>query len=301
MASLRYPNLLQSQRACLKAGDCPAPSPASSTASTRAPDTPVIKVVPPDNSEECSLELRRMTSPTSSCQSSPSTARAPASSGFASKRKGFGRLPEIDADLTLDEAFFDPVGKDRDRAMESMREDELHAVLKEQLDSLAGTCSRLRGDEVVSVVEDGRVEVLGFGPRSARSPSEGLRSPSRSSCQRWQDRQQSHFEERSCREPSSALCVEVLRRAAGHCPSKVELPALQLELRRARERQEECDEALLALRAELQEARAEQAAQVSELSTLRLQLKEARLRDEELLAAVHEARRRQGCLSPAAM
>jgi len=40
----------------------------------------------------------------------------------------------------------------------------LHDALQESLDSMAGACSRLRGEDMLSVIEDGEMTVLAFAP-----------------------------------------------------------------------------------------------------------------------------------------
>ncbi|CAE7731211.1 unnamed protein product, partial [Symbiodinium pilosum] len=43
-------------------------------------------------------------------------------------------------------------------------EETLHQALKASLDGMTGACSRLRGEDVVSVIENGELTVLGFAP-----------------------------------------------------------------------------------------------------------------------------------------
>lgn len=56
----------------------------------------------------------------------------------------------------------------------------LHDALQESLDSMAGACSRLRGDDMVSVIEDGEMTVLAFAPPARFEEQEIVKSFRRS-------------------------------------------------------------------------------------------------------------------------
>eukprot|EP00438_Fugacium_kawagutii_P030580 Skav232835 [mRNA] locus=scaffold2600:288497:293646:+ [translate_table: standard] len=47
---------------------------------------------------------------------------------------------------------------------EASTDQTLHDALQESLDSMTGACTRLRGDDMVSVIEDGEMTVLAFAP-----------------------------------------------------------------------------------------------------------------------------------------
>lgn len=56
----------------------------------------------------------------------------------------------------------------------------LHDALQESLDSMTGACSRLRGDDMISVIEDGEMTVLAFAPPRRFEEQEIARSLKRS-------------------------------------------------------------------------------------------------------------------------
>lgn len=56
----------------------------------------------------------------------------------------------------------------------------LHDALQESLDSMTGACSRLRGDDMVSVIEDGEMTVLAFAPPARFEEQEIVKSFRRS-------------------------------------------------------------------------------------------------------------------------
>lgn len=56
----------------------------------------------------------------------------------------------------------------------------LHDALQESLDSMTGACSRLRGDDMVSVIEEGEMTVLAFAPPARFEEQEIVKSFRRS-------------------------------------------------------------------------------------------------------------------------
>lgn len=64
--------------------------------------------------------------------------------------------------LKTDSSTFWPDDEERQRAGEALP--ALHEALQASLDGMAGACSRLRGEDVVSVIENGELTVLGFAP-----------------------------------------------------------------------------------------------------------------------------------------